>query len=703
MKIAQNAHAQLARMPHSFTGRTTPSRFNLATMAALYITMSVPFWSAVAGPTGKGMMTNFDLKDREQLPNVNQTDYSLVRQSPYVIGAYGRFTWAELEPAEGALNWAPIDDFAAPWIADGKKLAISVETSPDGVPGWLYSVYGVPSVIGEPPVNRVYPVYWNTTYQQKFGAFLTALAARYGNDPNVELFVMGRFGEGITEHPVDNDSGTELSHTFDQWIAAGAYGGVDDWFLAENGVYINAIISIRQLWRTAFPTQQLVTRVHDPGKTPDPFESTLRSDSLAKGYALTNDGANSNVSPESRTDLLTFSGAVKVGWISFTGREKKAGNGATLSQVTGGNLPARTDYVQYTWVIAGVGESTPSRVQSLAVSAANRLRVTVPGFPTEVTSVNIYAGPSTTSITLQGSVTLDGGSWTEPKSGITTTGVSPPTVNTAIGSVLDLFHHIMGIDGDPKLDPSAHVSYIFRELDALIKSVPGTSQYVAGDPEKYEAGLVWAYDNFWPDNVAPTVRITSPLNGAIYSEPATITIAADASDADGAITKVEFFQGATKLGEALSAPYTFTWANVVIGAYSLTAQAADNQGAVTTSSAVSVTVNALPTLTVSVSDSSASEPGTNTGKFKITRTGSTAAALTVNYAMSGTATKGADYKSLSGSVNIKAGSTSATITLTPLDDTLKEGSETVTLPISGSPSYFIGSPSNGTVTITDND
>lgn len=91
-------------------------------------------------------------------------------------------------------------------------------------------------------------------------------------------------------------------------------------------------------------------------------------------------------------------------------------------------------------------------------------------------------------------------------------------------------------------------------------------------------------------NPPPSVNITAPSNGATYTAPATITINANASD-NGSIAKVEFFQGATKLGEDTTSPYSYSWASVSAGTYSLTARATDNQGATTTSAAVSVTVN----------------------------------------------------------------------------------------------------------------
>jgi len=109
-----------------------------------------------------------------------------------------------------------------------------------------------------------------------------------------------------------------------------------------------------------------------------------------------------------------------------------------------------------------------------------------------------------------------------------------------------------------------------------------------------------------------------------------------------------------------------------------------------------------PTVTVTASDANAAEPG-NTGAFTITRTGSTSSALTVNYAVNGSASSGADYQSLGSSVTIPAGSSSATRTVTPIDDSTVEGSETVVLNLSANSAYTVGSPNSATVTIGDND
>ena len=96
-------------------------------------------------------------------------------------------------------------------------------------------------------------------------------------------------------------------------------------------------------------------------------------------------------------------------------------------------------------------------------------------------------------------------------------------------------------------------------------------------------------------NSAPTVTETAPASGAVYTAPASITLTAQAADSDGSIQRVDFYQGSTLLGTALSAPYTVVWTNVPAGVYSVTARATDNTGAITVSAPVTVTVNAATT------------------------------------------------------------------------------------------------------------
>jgi hypothetical protein len=109
-----------------------------------------------------------------------------------------------------------------------------------------------------------------------------------------------------------------------------------------------------------------------------------------------------------------------------------------------------------------------------------------------------------------------------------------------------------------------------------------------------------------------------------------------------------------------------------------------------------------PILTVTASAPTASEVGPVNGTFTITRSGGNQALpLTVYYLLSGTATNGTDYQTLSGWVQIKANTSSTNIIVTPIADTDCEGNETVILTLLPYPYYDVGTPSTATVTITD--
>jgi hypothetical protein len=94
------------------------------------------------------------------------------------------------------------------------------------------------------------------------------------------------------------------------------------------------------------------------------------------------------------------------------------------------------------------------------------------------------------------------------------------------------------------------------------------------------------------------VTLTSPANGATFAAPATIALAATASDVDGTVARVEFYQGTTLLFSDTAAPYAYSWTGVGAGTYTLTARAVDNLGAVTASSAATVTVTSGDTVLV---------------------------------------------------------------------------------------------------------
>ncbi|BAY20472.1 putative peptidase [Calothrix sp. NIES-2100] len=117
--------------------------------------------------------------------------------------------------------------------------------------------------------------------------------------------------------------------------------------------------------------------------------------------------------------------------------------------------------------------------------------------------------------------------------------------------------------------------------------------------------------------------------------------------------------------------------------------------------------NDKPTISISATDDNASETLTtevaNPGQFTLTRTGNTASALTVNYTVAGTATNGTDYNPLTNSVTFAAGSSTAIINITPIDDLANENTETVVLTLATGTNYNLGTANTATVNIADND
>jgi hypothetical protein len=100
--------------------------------------------------------------------------------------------------------------------------------------------------------------------------------------------------------------------------------------------------------------------------------------------------------------------------------------------------------------------------------------------------------------------------------------------------------------------------------------------------------------------VAPTVSLTAPVNGASAAAPATFAISATATATQGTVAQVEFYNAATLLGTDTTAPYTYNWANVAAGTYSITAKAIGSNGLSMTSAPVSVTATGAPTGPVAI-------------------------------------------------------------------------------------------------------
>jgi hypothetical protein len=101
---------------------------------------------------------------------------------------------------------------------------------------------------------------------------------------------------------------------------------------------------------------------------------------------------------------------------------------------------------------------------------------------------------------------------------------------------------------------------------------------------------------------------------------------------------------------------------------------------------------------VQATDPLASEPGNDPGSFTLFRSGDTNAALTVDFALGGTASNGVDYAAIPTSVTLAAGQVSSNFSLTPISEPASTGYKTVILKLprasfrrgSDAPDFIVG-------------
>jgi sulfur relay (sulfurtransferase) complex TusBCD TusD component (DsrE family) len=158
-------------------------------------------------------------------------------------------------------------------------------------------------------------------------------------------------------------------------------------------------------------------------------------------------------------------------------------------------------------------------------------------------------------------------------------------------------------------DTAAPYAFIWGSVPAGIFSLSAQAVYDSGSTVASSAANV-TVTNLPP----PTIALTSPANNAAFTAPATISLAANVTANDHAITKVQFYNGASLLGEETNTPYVFTWNGVATGTYSLSAQAVYNSGSIVASAVANVTVTNLPpptiALTVPAGNTAYTEPAT---------------------------------------------------------------------------------------------
>lgn len=92
-------------------------------------------------------------------------------------------------------------------------------------------------------------------------------------------------------------------------------------------------------------------------------------------------------------------------------------------------------------------------------------------------------------------------------------------------------------------------------------------------------------------NYGPSVTLLSPANGATFSGPGTIPLKVSASDQDGFVSHVSYFEGTNLIAAGIGTALSNQWGSVPAGSYTLTAVATDDLGLSSTSAPVTILVN----------------------------------------------------------------------------------------------------------------
>ena len=285
----------------------------------------------------------------------------------------------------------------------------------------------------------------------------------------------------------------------------------------------------------------------------------------------------------------------------------------------------------------------------------------------------------------------DGSADSAPDTVTIATGNTAPVANAGSDISGVSAGDVAALDGTGSADADGHaLSYRWSLLSVPAGSAASLSDATAPSPwfamdraGQYVAQLI-VNDGFGdsaPDTVVVTASNRAPFADAgsdqsVFLGAGASLTAAASSDPDGDTLTYEWSFASRPAGSAAAlaggSSVAASFTPDVVGDYTVSLTVTDPAGASATDTVV-VSVYTPASVSVTARDASASETGPDAGSFTFTRTGSTARALVVQYRVAGSATNGADYTALGGSVTIPAGQASVIVTVAPVDDPDFEG------------------------------
>lgn len=222
--------------------------------------------------------------------------------------------WSSLQPQETVFNWTSLETCISGAAAKGKKAIPSVLVARDrgvnlqSTPEWVFAK-GSPK-IWIPNVSNVFPLYWDTIYQQAFSGFLTKLAQKYNGDTRIAFFLT----TGYTSNLNVALAGEENSLVDSLYTARGkVYDSRGNLLTAaQGGDYAKAILTILAMWPTTFTKTQvaIINKLAN-----DPVGAEMEQSALTYKMGLLNNGLTSAFTGTAKAQYQKdISAGLYVGW-----------------------------------------------------------------------------------------------------------------------------------------------------------------------------------------------------------------------------------------------------------------------------------------------------------------------------------------------------------------------------------------------------
>ena len=238
---------------------------------------------------------------------------------------------------------------------------------------------------------------------------------------------------------------------------------------------------------------------------------------------------------------------------------------------------------QVNGVIAGMVVASPYRYQWLVPAGATS--ATVVAIATDASGLTTSTAPVTFTINQMPSITI-----TQPLDGAVVQVGDPLPVSASAADPDGTIISMLLLRNGMPIGQSSTTT-----LTSAIATATPASFVLTVQAFDSQGGISTSAPRQVRINAPPAVALTAPASGAVVN-PGSIPLTATAADADGTVTKVEFYADAVFLAADTTAPYAAAWTAASAGFHTLEARVTDNDGAVRKST-LNVTVNAAPTVT----------------------------------------------------------------------------------------------------------